>query len=621
VTGKRSEESGQSEEAAGAAKLSIPGVDTELGLFYVGGNERLYIEVLGSFVRDYADAGKQVAEAVVSGDAARAELLVHTIKGLAGTVGAGDVRFAADQLDAILKNTRAGDRGSTDLGNALEAFNAIFDEFLSTLKNAGIDGSGPSNDEAEVAVSTRGAQAYPEFTVLLVDDDEQLLRTLAMTLSSEGITNVDGATNGDAALAKLERDDIGLVLLDLNLPGESGLEILPRIRQRFPAIPVVVVTADDDVATAVECMRVGALDYLVKGGDPSKFIATTKLGVEIQQLRRENRELSSGFVSGSLKRPDVFSRIITSDEVMIGALHYVEAIATSSSTVLIRGESGTGKDLFAEAVHLASGRRGEFVVANVAGYDDALFADAVFGHVRGAFTGAERSRGGLVDRAAGGTLFLDEIGDLSVPSQIKLLRLLEAREYYPVGSDVPRSTDARIVVATNRDLGAAAADGSFRFDLYYRLATHQLHLPALRKRRGDIRLLFDHFLAEASRELKREFPRYSPELVSRLAQYDFPGNVRELRSMVFDAISRAGDGPLQLKSFPALAAEPEKTTASGPADIAFPDPLPTIKETTTQLVHEAMKRSGGNQTAAAAMLGMSQPALSQRLKRHNLHTS
>jgi DNA-binding NtrC family response regulator len=261
------------------------------------------------------------------------------------------------------------------------------------------------------------------------------------------------------------------------------------------------------------------------------------------------------------------------------------------------------------------------VALNVAGLDDAVFADTLFGHARGAFTGADQPRRGMIEEAADGTLFLDEIGDLSVPSQVKLLRLLQEGEYFPLGSDRPRRLQARVIAATHADLAARQAAGTFRKDLYYRLVTHQVRVPPLRDRRGDLPLLVDHFLGEASASLGKRRPTVPRELTQLLGAYPFPGNVRELRAMVFDAVSLHRSHVLSMESFEqAMArtggAPPIADSGGGPARSPFAevDHLPTIHDAVELLVDEALSRSGGNQTIAARLLGITQSALSKRLK-------
>jgi DNA-binding NtrC family response regulator len=293
--------------------------------------------------------------------------------------------------------------------------------------------------------------------------------------------------------------------------------------------------------------------------------------------------------------------------------------------VLISGETGVGKELIAQALHVLSNRKGEFVPLNVAGLDDTMFADTLFGHKKGAFTGAEQTRRGLIEQAGGGTLFLDEIGDLSQLSQTKLLRLLQEREYLPLGSDVPKRTDCRMIFATHQNLQEMQKTGGFRKDLYYRLHAHRIHIPPLRERLDDLPLLVDHFFEEGATRLNKKKPAFPKELISLLGTYDFPGNVRELKNMVFDAVSTHKNRTLSMDSFkeylrlrrPNLEEEaknhPETRTPF--ADLAQ---LPSIREAGYLLVLEALNRAKGNQAIASEMLGITRQALNWRLKQADL---
>jgi len=319
-----------------------------------------------------------------------------------------------------------------------------------------------------------------------------------------------------------------------------------------------------------------------------------------------------------------FAEIITEDPQMIAIFQYIESIAGTTQPVLITGETGVGKELIAKAIHSLSGRKGRFVAVNVAGLEDQVFNDTLFGHVKGAFTGADTSRQGLIESAAGGTLFLDEIGDLSVTSQAKLLRLLQESEFFPLGSDKIRKTDARIEAATNQDLWVLQRNGKFRRDLNFRIRTHHIHVPPLHERSGDILLLFEHFLTRISQELGRDKPGYPAELVSILRGYAFPGNIRELGTMVFDVLCRIQSDFLSRDVFNHHIASQTKVVAVPRQDVetdippaVFSSELPTIKQATQLLINEALRRSGGNQTAAARMLGVSQPALSKRMKKRD----
>ena len=328
-----------------------------------------------------------------------------------------------------------------------------------------------------------------------------------------------------------------------------------------------------------------------------------------------------------LVRHKAFSEIVTRNTEMLSIFHYIESVAPTLQPVLITGETGVGKELISRAIHTLSRLKGRFVAVNVAGLDDNMFSDSLFGHVRGAFTGAERPRPGLIQKASDGTLFLDEIGDLSPPSQVKLLRLLEEGEYLPLGQDDLKQTNARIVASTNEDLWAFQRSGKFRKDLNFRMRPHYLHIPPLRDRLDDIPLLLDHFIREAARIMKRKSPKKPKELSILLRTYSFPGNIRELKSMVFDAVSRSNNKVLSLDSFKHHMAEeqipPIKSAEKGRQEtalITFSVTLPTIKQATQLLVSEALKRANGKQTIAAKMLGISHQALSKRLKKRASET-
>jgi DNA-binding NtrC family response regulator len=307
---------------------------------------------------------------------------------------------------------------------------------------------------------------------------------------------------------------------------------------------------------------------------------------------------------------------------MRAVFHYIEAVAKSQKPVFITGETGVGKELIAGTIHRVSGRKGRFVAVNVAGVDDTMFSDTLFGHIKGAYTGAERDREGLIARASHGTLFLDEIGDLKESSQVKLLRLIEERMYYQLGSDVPVKTDARIIVSSNKDIQKLVSEERFRKDLYYRLCAHHVHIPPLRERVEDIPLLVDFFLEEAANSLGKQKPVPSRELLILLSNYNFPGNVRELQAMVYDAVAQHDSGKLSMDSFKRFIGEKVgyKTNLQIPEHNikslvdAF-GRFPTLKEVEEHLICEALNRSRGNQGIAASLLGITRQALNQRLKR------
>ena len=462
---------------------------------------------------------------------------------------------------------------------------------------------------------------YPHFGVLLVDDEAAWLRSLRLTLErSAGITNILTCQESSSVMDLLEQHEIGLVLLDLNMPHLSGDQLICLIAERHPEIAVIVISGMNQIESAVNCIKQGAFDYFVKTVEEDRLVSGVLRAIRMLELERQNREMSSRMLSGELKHPAAFAGIVTTDRAMHAIFSYIEAVALSSEPLLILGESGVGKELIAKAAHTLSGCRGQLVAVNVAGLDDVVFADTLFGHVRGAFTGADQPRRGMVEEAADGTLFLDEIGDLSIASQVKLLRLLQEGEYFPLGSDRPKRLKARVVVATHQNLALRQESGSFRRDLYYRLCTHLVQIPPLRERKGDLPPLLDHFLEEAARALGKKKPTPPRELLQLLATYAFPGNVRELKALVYNAVSVHRDRVLSMDTFLRTIIRPD-VKQSAPATsqaernlYAGLERLPTFGEAAELLVEEAMTRANGNQTIAARLLGISQPALSKRLK-------
>ena len=463
------------------------------------------------------------------------------------------------------------------------------------------------------------AKAYP--LILLVDDEPAILVSIDTTLQMAGMNHILTCSDSREVPAILEEQPIDIILMDLNMPHVGGEDLLSRIAREKPDIPIIIVTGAMDVETAVRCMKSGAFDYVVKPVEEGRLISAVTRASSYRELELENRNLKEQLLTDKLNQPEAFEAIVTRNKKMQVIFQYVESIAQTSHPVLISGETGVGKELIARALHTLSGLRGDFVAVNVAGLDDNVFSDTLFGHTRGAFTGAEQDRSGLIERASGGTLFLDEIGDLSPMSQVKLLRLLQEGEYLPLGRDEVGHSDARIVASTHADLWALEKEGKFRTDLIYRLSTHNIQIPSLRARIDDIPPLVDHFLEKAAASLGKRAPTPPPELYTLLSNHLFPGNIRELEAMVYDAVTRHSSGVLSMAVFREnMARRDSPANGKQSADegtvneIIFPAVLPTIQQTTHLLVEEAMRRTGGNQTQAARMLGISQQALSKRLK-------
>ena len=463
----------------------------------------------------------------------------------------------------------------------------------------------------------------PPYPILIVDDEVHALKGFELTLRSGGMNNIIPCSDSLRVYEILEQEPIEIILLDLMMPDLSGEEILATVNERFPEIPVIMVTGINEVDTAVRCMQKGAFDYVLKPVNKERLLPVVRRAMEVRQLRRENARLTQSFFSESLEHPEKFSKILTLSPKMQAVFHYCEAVAGGGYPILITGETGVGKELIAEAIHGVSGRPGELVAVNVAGLDDNVFSDTLFGHVKGAFTDAVSVRAGQIERAAGGTLFLDEIGDLSLPSQVKLLRLLDKHEYLPLGSDVAKPARVRFLFATHKDLREMVAGGRFREDLFFRLRTHHIHVPPLRERLDDFPLLIDFFIDSATKEFHKSCPAYPPELVTFLQSYSFPGNIRELRSMIYDAVGRNLSKMLSLEFFKTALKDDSQGTIPAVTPLAPSlkpwlgqlKKFPTIKETTAALVQEAMSRAKNNQRAAASMLGITPQALNQRLRK------
>jgi DNA-binding NtrC family response regulator len=458
-------------------------------------------------------------------------------------------------------------------------------------------------------------------TVLLVDDEEHILTTYMLSLQGSGLSDVKTISDSRDVLPLLAVEPIAVIVLDLNMPHLTGLELLPKIVNNYPHIPVILVTANDEIDTVVACMKAGSFDYLVKPVDASRLVTSVKRAMELSDMSCELHSLKQCLFTDQLNNPEIFAQIITGSKKMRTIFQYAEVVARTRQPVMITGETGTGKELMARAIHQLSGRKGEMVALNVAGLDDIMFSDTLFGHKKGAFTGADQAREGMIACAGGGTLFLDEIGDLNEASQIKLLRLLQEQEYYPVGSDAIRKSDARIVLATNRDLPSLIAAGKFRKDLYYRLCTHQIEIPPLRERFEDMPLLLDHFLTVAAGEFNKKKPTPPNELVTLLQLYSFPGNIRELEALVYDAVARHTSGILSMESFRKVTGDDHPLLQSSSPLSAGEKSLsdifghfPNIREVEDYMISEAMKLAKGNQGMAASLLGMSRQTLNNRLK-------
>lgn len=465
-------------------------------------------------------------------------------------------------------------------------------------------------------------KAISDPAILLVDDEPQLLHSASIVLRATGMPEVLTLQDSREVLPMLANREIGVLVLDLSMPHLSGKQVLENVAVDFPEVPVIVMTANNDLETAVHCMQIGASDYLVKPVDKNRLVASVRRALEMRAMRKELFSLKESLLGNSPHEPAAFADIVTQSPSMFAIFRYIEAIASSPQPVLVTGETGSGKELIARVLHRLSGRPGNLVAVNVAGLDDTIFSDTLFGHAKGAFTGADQIRDGLIGTTGEGTLFLDEIGDLSMASQVKLLRLLQEGTFYPLGSDRPKQSRARVVVATHCDVRRDVDLGKFRKDLYFRLRTHHIQLPPLRGRVEDLPHLINHFTEKAAQTLGKPVPNVPVALYQWLRNYSFPGNIRELEGMVFDAVARCQGNVLPLQSFKdACDLETLSPSVETPQDFAGPAPnwlperLPTLKEAEDVLIAEALRRADGNQGAAAALLGISRQALNKRLIR------
>ncbi len=446
--------------------------------------------------------------------------------------------------------------------------------------------------------------------ILVVDDDESLRDSLALVLGAEGY-EVSRASSGDAALERLEAVAADVVLCDLRMPGRDGLELLPELARCCPEATLILMSAYGTEELALEAMRRGAYDYLAKPFPPSEALLVIRKAQERERLRRSNELLQREVERAVGERP-----IVAASPVMIGVLEMVERAAEFKATVLLTGESGTGKEVLARAIHAQSPRRGEaFVAVNCGAIPENLLESELFGHTKGAFTGADRVRRGLFVEANGGTLFLDEIGEMPLPLQVKLLRVLQEEEVRPLGESKARKVDVRVLAATARDLEDEVQGGRFREDLFYRLNVLRVEVPPLRERQQDIPLLVDHFLAHFRDTLGKPVQGIADDALKRLVEYSWPGNVRELENVMERALILARGESLTTQELPASI-----------VDGAGPVPRETEslslrgakRRAEIETIRRALRATDGNRTHAARLLEISHRALLYKLKEYEL---
>ncbi len=455
----------------------------------------------------------------------------------------------------------------------------------------------------------------PDSAKILVVDDDRAHRTMLRTLIGGWGYAVSEADDGATAIENVRRQPYDLVLMDVRMVKVSGLEALDKIKSINPAIPVIIMTAYSSVETAVKALKQGAHDYLTKPLDFDKLRLTMERAMEHSRLREENRRLKE-----SLGRQFDSRNIIGRSPAMAGLLETVAQVAPSEATVLISGESGTGKELIAGALHYNSTRKGgPFVKLNCAAITETLLESELFGHEKGAFTGADRRREGRFFQAHGGSLFLDEVSEMPLTMQVKLLRVLQEREFTRVGGEATVKVDVRLIAATNRDLLEQISRGAFREDLYYRLNVVGLHIPPLRQRKEDIPLLAQHFLEMFAAKNRKTIKGFSPQAMDHLIRHRWPGNVRELMNAVERAVVLARSEFLTETEFPIISdsvpTEDAGRAAAGALSLDGGASLEAVEKAT---ILSTLEAAGGNKSEAARRLGITRKTLHKKLKAYGV---
>lgn len=448
-------------------------------------------------------------------------------------------------------------------------------------------------------------------TVLLIDDDESLRRVVEYNLHEEGY-RVLIAGDGAAGWRTFQAETVDLVLTDVRMPEMDGVEVLTRIKAMRPDVPVIMLTAHGTINSAVEAMKLGAFDYLTKPFNREQLKAAVRKAFEVAALTTENRYLRQ-VVADRFS----FASMIAGSRAMRAVTETAGRVAQSDTSVLLEGESGTGKELLAKAIHFHSSRaRAPFVTINCGAIPEQLLESELFGHRRGSFTGAVSDKRGKFEAADRGTIFLDEIGELPMLLQVKILRVLQEREVDKVGETRPIKVDVRVIAATNRDLEKMVADGTFRDDLYYRLAVVSIRVPPLRERADDIPFLVDHFLNKHAERLARQRPTVERDVYSAFNLYAWPGNIRELENVIERALVLDKDGVLGLDDLPDRLRTREPRVAN--LRMELPDEGISLEDVERELILASLHKHNWNQTRAAAFLNITRSTLLYRMEKFGL---
>jgi DNA-binding NtrC family response regulator len=445
--------------------------------------------------------------------------------------------------------------------------------------------------------------------ILLVEDELNMARTLAKNLERAGY-DVEHAPHGEAALARLASVTFDVVLTDLKMPVMDGMDLLRAMHSRGIAAAAVVLTGYGTIESAVEAMKLGAADYLIKDARPQEILLTLERVLRLASLKRENARLRR-----EIGRLQGFGELIGESPSMQAVYRLIDAVSQNKSTVLLSGESGTGKELVARTIHQRGVLRdAPFVAINCAGLSETLLDSQLFGHRRGAFTGAVADHDGVFRAATGGTLLLDEVAEVPLGLQAKFLRAIQEREVTPLGSSRPVPVDVRLIAATNRDLDAEVRDGRFRADLYYRLNVVHIELPPLRTRRDDIPRLVDHFLARYSEQYEVSPKRVAPDALAALVASEWPGNIRQLQNAIERAFALSAADVVTLDDLPptvhgAPPAPPSRVAAES---------LPRLADAERDLIEAALRQAGGNKNEAARLLGIDRQRLYRKIEKYRL---
>ncbi|MFQ6069864.1 MAG: sigma-54-dependent transcriptional regulator [Candidatus Aminicenantales bacterium] len=450
--------------------------------------------------------------------------------------------------------------------------------------------------------------------ILIVDDERSILELLEVALKKEG-WKVTTCLSGEKALKLVDREDFDLIISDIKMPGLSGMKLLEHLRERKPDIPVIMITAYGSIKQAVEALKAGAHDYVVKPFDLDELKIVISHGLEQRKLKQENF-----FLKNELRKKYSFENMLGKSKKMVEIFKLIEKIARTDSTVLITGESGTGKEIAAKSIHYLSHRRNKrFVSINCGAMPENLLESELFGHARGSFTGAVADKEGLFETAQGGTLFLDEIGETSALMQVKLLRALQDRRIRPVGSNEEIAVDVRIIAATNQDLKEKIKEGKFREDFYYRLNIISFEMPPLRERKEDLPLFVSHFLNKFNGQMGKKVLNVSPEVMKVFETYSWPGNVRELENVIERAVAITDSGVIGLESLP----EDVLASAGNGRDMNIKPGFNLTKyldELSQQYIKRAHREAGGNLKKTADFLGISYRSLRYLIDKYGLKT-